>query len=204
MNCSDSAMIHLTSHKDNELRAQRRYVVCPTFFGAGSRDYDGVVDQYGQPVVFQDQQPDPEVGIRKVMGQNSGRVVSQLLIESLFAGIVSFLIALLLCQVLLPQFNLVVDKDLHLWTPVNIKLVGLSMLLMVFVSVAAIARPAARLARRPSSFLLLRDYRNVRSSTASQHAHPVCKSASPSYCWCFLSSLQSQSRFFRGQRSRLR
>jgi putative ABC transport system permease protein len=88
----------------------------------------------------------------------------QLSVESIMAGLVSFLIAVTCCQLFLGQFNLIVDKRLDLWASTNLALVGLTFALVMLISIASIARPALRFASRSSSMLLLRDYRNSRST----------------------------------------
>lgn len=156
--------IHLTSHKDYELEPNGDMLYVKLFSALAIVIMMVSLINMLNLSYFKTSTRIREVGIRKFLGQNSGRIISQLLIETLFSSIVSFLIALVLCQLLLSQFNLVVDKDLQLWTGVNLKLVGLSLLLAVAVSGLAIVRPAAWLAKRPSSFLLLRDYRGKPNS----------------------------------------
>ena len=53
-----------------------------------------------------------EVGIRKVAGANKGFLIGQFLGESILIAFISGLLALILVQICLPQFDLVVDKDL--------------------------------------------------------------------------------------------
>ncbi len=156
--------IHLISHKDNELEPNGDILYVRLFSALA------VVIMLVSSInlinlsYFKITGRIREIGIRKFLGQNSRKVVSQLSIESFLIGVISFLIALALCQLLVGQFNLLVDKDLSLWTSVNLKLVALSFLLVIVVSFAAIARPAIRMAARPSSFLLLRDYRSAKST----------------------------------------
>ena len=155
--------IHLISHKDSELEPNgdilyvRLFsvlaivIVVVSFINLINLSYFKISNRVR------------EVGIRKFLGQNSNKVVLQLSIESLLSGVVSFLIALFFCVICLPQFNLVVEKDLSLWTSQSIKLVVLTLSMVVVVSLVAISRPALAFARRPANFLLLRDYRNARS-----------------------------------------
>lgn len=156
--------IHLTSHKDNELEPNGDSLYVRLFSALA------VVIMLVSAInlinlsYFKISSRVREVGIRKFLGQNSRKVVSQLSIESLLAGIVSFAIALLLCQLLLPQFNLVVEKNFSLWTSTNLQLIGALFLVVIAVSVIAIARPAVRFATRSTNNLLLKDYRSARST----------------------------------------
>ncbi|GAB3643037.1 ABC transporter permease [Spirosoma arcticum] len=51
-----------------------------------------------------------EVGIRKAVGSVRGQLISQFLSESLLVAVIALVFALLLVQILLPQFNELVDK----------------------------------------------------------------------------------------------
>ncbi len=55
-----------------------------------------------------------EVGIRKVAGAHRGQLIIQFLTESMVMAIVAFVIALAAAQLLLPNFNQLVDKNLSL------------------------------------------------------------------------------------------
>lgn len=60
-----------------------------------------------------------EVGIRKVVGASRSQIIRQFLSESMLITIMAFLLALLLVDLLLPEFNYLVDKSLEiqsLWT----------------------------------------------------------------------------------------
>jgi putative ABC transport system permease protein len=134
--------IHLVSHKDNELEpagdilyvrlfsALAVVIILVSFINVINLSYFKITAR------------SKEVSIRRSLGQNSTKVVLQLSVESLLSGIISFLIALVLCVIFLPQFNHVVEKDLHL----NMKLIGIMFLLVVLVSLLALARPGTKLA----------------------------------------------------------
>ena len=104
-----------------------------------------------------------EVGIRKFLGQNSRKVLMQLSVESLLLGIASFLIAVLLCVLFIRQFNIVVEKDLDLWSSPNLRLMGIAFVLVLTICIVSIARPAVRFSRKSSRLLLVRDHNNPRS-----------------------------------------
>ncbi len=53
-----------------------------------------------------------EVGIRKVVGAAKGRLITQFLGESILICLLAFLLAILLCTLLLPQFNQLAGKTI--------------------------------------------------------------------------------------------
>ncbi len=61
-----------------------------------------------------------EVGIKKAVGANRKTLVAQYLGESLLLSFVSLFIAILLVDLLLPQFNLITGKQLQLQFDVNL------------------------------------------------------------------------------------
>jgi ABC-type antimicrobial peptide transport system permease subunit len=68
-----------------------------------------------------------EVGIRKSIGSKRAQLVSQFFSESLLVAFISFLVALLAVQLMLPTFNLVADKRLSMpWGSVPFWLAGLA------------------------------------------------------------------------------
>lgn len=155
--------IHLTSHNDSELEPNGDMLYVKLF------SVVAIVIMIVSSInlinlsYFKISSRIKEVGIRKFLGQNSRKLVMQLSIESLLAGLISFLLAFFCCQLFIGQFNLIVDKHLNLWTSTNLVLVGLTFVLVLVISIASIARPAIRFVSRSSSMLLLRDYRNSRS-----------------------------------------
>jgi putative ABC transport system permease protein len=55
-----------------------------------------------------------EIGIRKVIGANKKQLIAQYISESVILTTVSFILALSLVELLMPQFNQLVDKNLTL------------------------------------------------------------------------------------------
>ena len=109
-----------------------------------------------------------EVGIRKFLGQSGSRVVAQLSLESIFVGVIAFLLSLLVCQLLLGQFNLLVEKNIFLWSIPNQFVIAGTFALIILISLISVLPPAWQYARRPSNYLLLQknkhrgsDFRNV-------------------------------------------
>lgn len=89
-----------------------------------------------------------EVGIRKFLGQNSGKLVLQLSVESLLMGIISFVAALVFCGLFINRFNVIVEKNFELWSVSNIKLISIVLGLILILSIIAVARPALRFSKR--------------------------------------------------------
>ncbi len=55
-----------------------------------------------------------EVGIRKVSGAFRNQLIFQFLGESLLTSFISLIIALLMCELLMPQFNILIEKTVSL------------------------------------------------------------------------------------------
>lgn len=101
-----------------------------------------------------------ELGIRKFLGQNSLKIGVQLVLESTLTGALSFLVALVMVILFLPEFNLLVQKNILLWSNENILILGASLAFVMVVCAGSVIRPAFRYAARPSRQLLLVEYKN--------------------------------------------
>jgi len=55
-----------------------------------------------------------EVGVRKAMGSGRGRLITQFISESLILSFIATIFSVILLAILLPQFNLIIDKNLTL------------------------------------------------------------------------------------------
>ncbi|WP_299275583.1 ABC transporter permease [uncultured Psychroserpens sp.] len=55
-----------------------------------------------------------EVGVRKAMGSGRGRLITQFISEALILSFIATILSVILLAVLLPQFNLIIDKSLEL------------------------------------------------------------------------------------------
>lgn len=62
-----------------------------------------------------------EVGVRKVLGSGKGRLVSQFIAEALITAALAAVVSVLLVMILLPQFNILTEKQLmlRLFDPVH-------------------------------------------------------------------------------------
>jgi putative ABC transport system permease protein len=75
-----------------------------------------------------------EVGIKKVVGASRGTLILQYLGESILVSVASLLVALALCELLLPVFNSITGKQLTLHFAPNlvVALVGITLLTGLF------------------------------------------------------------------------
>lgn len=55
-----------------------------------------------------------EVGIRKSLGSNRKRLIAQFISESIFITTLAFILAIILTELLLPGYNILVDKELFI------------------------------------------------------------------------------------------
>lgn len=70
-----------------------------------------------------------EVGVKKVMGAQRGSLVLQYMAESMLLTIMAVFVSLLVVELLLPQFNTIVDKQLSLHYSVSLILALLGIIL---------------------------------------------------------------------------
>ena len=79
-----------------------------------------------------------EVGIRKLMGSERGVLIRQFIFESILFVLVSTITAFLLVQVLIPGFNMIVEKNLvltpHLTNPLFLGIIMLFILVLGILS----------------------------------------------------------------------
>lgn len=93
-----------------------------------------------------------EIGVKKTIGATRGNLISQFIGESMLLSILSMVLALLLVQLLLPQFNSIAGKQIHIeWD----KTLVLSILTISMVTgLVAGAYPAFYLSSFDSSLIL--------------------------------------------------
>jgi putative ABC transport system permease protein len=104
-----------------------------------------------------------EVGIRKFLGQHAGKIVAQLAAESMMLGVIAFVMAIIICQMALPHFNLLVEKNLQLWSVENLRIMVSTLAAILILCAVAAIRPAWKFSTQ-SSYVLLSNYRNPGSS----------------------------------------
>ena len=95
-----------------------------------------------------------EVGIRKVLGAYRHLLVKQFLVEALVLSCVSFMLAYIVCFILLPSFNELAGKELVYSDLLSLDFIGLMFSLMIVVGLLAGSYPALYLSKfRPSETL---------------------------------------------------
>ncbi|MEQ9591940.1 MAG: ABC transporter permease [Cyclobacteriaceae bacterium] len=94
-----------------------------------------------------------EVGIRKSNGASKGQLITQYLGESLLLCIVALIFAGVLLFLVLPYFNQLVDKRLHLSIE-NVPFIGTAFLIAILMGLVSGAYPALFLAKlKPTAIL---------------------------------------------------
>ncbi|MGC9343180.1 MAG: ABC transporter permease, partial [Bacteroidales bacterium] len=103
-----------------------------------------------------------EVGIRKVVGADKGKLVFQYLVESFIISLLSLLIGLLIVNLILPVFNQLAEKQLtmQLDNPVNISILAAIVIICGFL---AGLYPAFVLSRFRPAYVLKGKFRSSRS-----------------------------------------
>lgn len=83
-----------------------------------------------------------EVGLRKTLGSLRSQMIGQFLAESMLYSVIAVLLALGLCYLLLPQFNLLAGKQLGMEVFATPVFIGAIILLIIFVGFVAGSYPA--------------------------------------------------------------
>jgi putative ABC transport system permease protein len=83
-----------------------------------------------------------EAGLRKALGSQRGQLIGQFLSESLFYSVTSIVLAVGLCCLLLPSFNLLAGKTLAFSSLNNLSFIGGAFMLIILVGVLAGSYPA--------------------------------------------------------------
>lgn len=99
-----------------------------------------------------------EVGVRKFLGQQSSRIVFQLSLESMLMGVVAFACAFGLCVLLISNFNILIEKSLNVFTVPNLKIALATLMIILFICLLSVVRPAWKYVQQPAGFLLLKKY----------------------------------------------
>lgn len=95
-----------------------------------------------------------EIGIRKIFGSKRLNIVIQLIIESVLLSFISFWLAIILIELILPYLNLILNLDLKLVFGNNIKLIGQMIGLMLIASIFSGIYPALKISKvQPANIL---------------------------------------------------
>ncbi len=95
-----------------------------------------------------------EIGVRRISGSSNGELITQFLVETGVIATVAFLLALLLCELLLPMFSTMVAASMGTDTFLTAGNVGLLVVLALVVGLLAGAYPAMSASRLNSSAAL--------------------------------------------------
>ena len=90
-----------------------------------------------------------EVGIRKANGAHKGQIIAQFLGESVLVSLLALIMACALAECLLPTFNSLVAKSLHLAALFDIRWIGVIILLTLTAGLMAGSYPALFLSSVP-------------------------------------------------------
>jgi putative ABC transport system permease protein len=88
-----------------------------------------------------------EVGMRKVVGAHRSQLVAQFLSESVLVVLTAFVVGLVLCQIALPFFNTVMQKEMVFNLPGNLLVLGVLAMVAVGVGLVSGSYPALVLSR---------------------------------------------------------
>lgn len=95
-----------------------------------------------------------EVGMRKVMGARRGQLIGQFFGEALIMTLAAFIIAIALVNLLMPAFNHIAGKDVHIHDLTDPLLASGTLILMLLIGLVAGGYPALYLSRfRPIAVL---------------------------------------------------
>jgi putative ABC transport system permease protein len=95
-----------------------------------------------------------EIGVRKAIGAVRGNLIGQFLVESLITTVISFLVAVIIVNLLLPSFNDFVNKKFSLFTSVGLGFWSIAVGLIVAIGLLSGGYAAMLLSRfNPVSLL---------------------------------------------------
>jgi putative ABC transport system permease protein len=95
-----------------------------------------------------------EIGIKKAIGVVRGQLITQFLVESILVTFVSFLLAILLVNLILPFFNEFVYKQLSLGLSTNYQIWLIAVLIIIITGLFSGSYPALMLSRFSPILLL--------------------------------------------------
>jgi putative ABC transport system permease protein len=88
-----------------------------------------------------------EVGIRKVSGAFRLQIFWQFIIESFLLTLIALLVSLVLIAILLPSFNQLADKDLHIADMTRISVIATALVIIIVIALLAGSYPALILSK---------------------------------------------------------
>ena len=103
-----------------------------------------------------------EVGLRKVVGAEKKQIIRQFLGESITTSLISLVGAIILIEIFQPEFNRLVNADLHLFRPENLGFIAGIVILTFIVGLLAGSYPSFFMASYQPVKIIKGDF-NVRS-----------------------------------------
>ena len=88
-----------------------------------------------------------EVGVRKVLGANRSKIIKQFWIESFLLTVVSFVVSILIVELLLPAFNLLSGKHFSIGNIISPAFLLILVSLIIFLGFVAGSYPSISLSR---------------------------------------------------------
>ncbi|MBN8575875.1 MAG: ABC transporter permease [Cytophagales bacterium] len=88
-----------------------------------------------------------EIGVRKTIGAVRGNLIRQFLVESLITIVLSFLIAVMLVNLLIPAFSDFVNKQFSLFSGASLRFWAVAVVLIVFIGIVSGGYAALLLSR---------------------------------------------------------
>ena len=83
-----------------------------------------------------------EVGIRKVVGANRKKIIWQFLGESTLLSLFGLILALILIEIILPKFNIIIGRELRLYSITNWKIIMFLPLLVILIGIFSGSYPS--------------------------------------------------------------
>lgn len=136
-----------------------------------------------------------EVGLRKTLGSVRGQMIGQFLAESVFYSLVAVMLALVVCYLVLPEFNTLAGKSLHMGVFFSPLFIGIVVGLIVVVGVVAGSYPAFYLTSFSAVEVLKGKIRAGAKSKGIRSALVVCQFALSIFLIIFTAVVYQQLSF---------
>jgi len=88
-----------------------------------------------------------EVGVRKVAGASNLKIRTQFLSEAIFITFFAFIIAIIIIEILLPQFNNLMGKHIEVYNYSNLPVILLTPLMVIIIGILSGSYPAFYISR---------------------------------------------------------
>ncbi|MFO7829632.1 MAG: ABC transporter permease, partial [Bacteroidales bacterium] len=88
-----------------------------------------------------------EVGVRKVAGASNLKIRTQFLSEAVFITFLAFIIAIIIIEILLPQFNNLMGKHIEVYNYTNLPIILLTPVMVIIIGILSGSYPAFYISR---------------------------------------------------------